>query len=173
MNITNFNIRMNVNISLYKAIKESGIDLILSVPCIMLKELMKIINEKREIQHIPVTREEEGVGIAVGAYLGGRTPALLMQNSGLGNSINAIKSLMELYKIPIIFILSHRGTKGEKIIAQIPMGQLTPKLLDLVDINSYFITSAEKINGIKKEIEHSRSSNNSIALILTRSLWSS
>ncbi len=51
-----------------------------------------------------------------------------MQNSGLGNSINAIKSLLELYKIPIVFIMSHRGAEGEKIIAQIPMGQVTIKL---------------------------------------------
>ena len=162
---------MNVDLKLYDAIKNSSINLILSVPCIMLKGLLEIIEEKNEIQHFPVTREEEGVGIAAGAYLGGRTPAILMQNSGLGNSINAIKSLLELYKIPVVFIMSHRGAEGEKIIAQIPMGQLTPELLDLIEIKKYFIDSPEKINEIKSAIDFSQSSKKSIAIILTRSLW--
>ena len=103
---------MSADIELYETIKNSGIDLILSLPCILLKSLLEIIDEKNEIQHIPVTREEEGVGIAAGAYLGGRKPAILMQNSGLGNSVNAIKSLLQLYKIPVIFIMSHRGAEG-------------------------------------------------------------
>ena len=81
---------MIVDLKLYEEIKKSGIDLILSLPCILLKGLLTLIDEKKEIQHIPITREEEGVGIAAGAYLGGKTPAILMQNSGLGNSVNAI-----------------------------------------------------------------------------------
>ncbi|MFW9876238.1 MAG: thiamine pyrophosphate-binding protein [Candidatus Thorarchaeota archaeon] len=106
---------MSVDIALYNIIKNSGIDLILSLPCILLKGLLEEIDRRQEIQHIPITREEEGVGIAAGAYLGGKTPALLIQNSGLGNSINAIKSLLQLYKIPIIFIMSHRGAEGKKL----------------------------------------------------------
>ena len=57
-----------------------------------------------------------------------------MQNSGLGNSINALASLDFLYRIPLIMIISHRGCEGESIMGQIPMGNLTPKLLDAMDI---------------------------------------
>ena len=163
---------MNIDLQLYKSIKKSGIDLILSVPCAMLKGLLKIIEEKNEIQHYPVTREEEGVGIAAGAYLGGKFPAILMQNSGLGNSINAIKSLLEVYKIPIVFIMSHRGAEGEKSIAQIPMGQVTIKLLDCIEVEKYIINSSEKISEIETIVNDSQSSKNSVAILLTRSLWS-
>lgn len=162
---------MNVDIELYEMIKDSGIDLILSLPCILLKRLLEIIDEKHEIQHIPITREEEGVGIAAGAYLGGRTPAILMQNSGLGNSINAIKSLLQLYKIPVIFIMSHRGDEGEKIFAQIPMGKLTPHLLDLLNIKTFIIESVENINEIKSAANFSRKSTESVGVLLKRSLW--
>ena len=163
---------MNIDLNLYKSIKKSGIDLILSVPCAMLRGLLEIIDEKDEIQHYPVTREEEGVGIAAGAYLGGKIPAILMQNSGLGNSINAIKSLLELYKIPIVFIMSHRGTEGEKSIAQIPMGQVTIKLLDCIEVEKYIINSSEKISEIETVVNDSQSSKNSVAILLTRSLLS-
>jgi len=163
---------MNVDLQLYEAIKESGINLILSVPCGMLKGLIKIINEKNEIQHIPVTCEEEGVGIAAGAYLGGRTPAILMQNSGLGNSINAIKSLIQLYKIPIVFIMSHRGAEGEKILAQMPMGQVTLSLLDCISLESTIIDSKKKIGTISDFVKYHQLKHESIAIILKRTLWS-
>ena len=162
---------MNVDLKLYETIKRSGIDLILSLPCVMLKDLLQLIEDKNEIQHIPITREEEGVGIAAGAYLGGKTPAILMQNSGLGNSINAIKSLLQLFKIPIVFIMSHRGAEGEKILAQIPMGQLTPDLLDLLKIEKFIIDSKEKINNIIKAVQASKSLGNSAGILLKKTLW--
>ena len=162
---------MNIDQKLYSAIKQSGIDLLLSVPCAMIKGLLQVIDDKNEIPHISVTREEEGVGIAAGAYLGGKVPALLMQNSGLGNSINAIKSLLELYEIPIIFIMSHRGAEGEKILAQIPMGQLTLSLLECIDVGYIIIDSEEKIDDMIHAIKKSQNSNKSIAIVLKRTLW--
>ncbi len=162
---------MKIDSKLYEIIKSSGIDLILSLPCIMLKDLLHVIEEKKEIQHIPITREEEGVGIAAGAYLGGKTPAILIQNSGLGNSINAIKSLLQLYKIPVVFIMSHRGAEGEKIIAQIPMGQLTPNLLDLLHIKKFIIDSPEKIIDIENAVNYSKKSLESVGILLKKQLW--
>jgi len=162
---------MNVDIALYEMIKESGIDLILSLPCILLKGLLEEIEKRHEIQNIPLTREEEGIGIAAGAYLGGKTPALLMQNSGLGNSVNAIKSLLHLYKIPVVFIMSHRGAEGEKILAQIPMGQLTPSLLDILNIKKFIIGSLENVKEIKTAVEFSKKSKQSVGILLKRQLW--
>ncbi len=162
---------MDTDIILYETIKKSGIDLLLSLPCIMLKGLLKLIDERKEIQHIPITREEEGVGIAAGAYLGGRKPAILMQNSGLGNSINAIKSLLQLYRIPVIFIMSHRGAEGEKILAQIPMGKLTPDLLDLLKIKKFIVKSVDNVNEITKAVDMSEKTKNSVGILLKRILW--
>ncbi|MFX1343502.1 MAG: sulfopyruvate decarboxylase subunit alpha [Promethearchaeota archaeon] len=162
---------MSIDLKIYETIKESGIDLILSLPCIMLKGLLHLIEKKNEIQHISITREEEGVGIAAGAYLGGKTPAILIQNSGLGNSVNAIMSLLQLFKIPVIFIMSHRGTEGEKIMAQIPMGQLTPDLLDLLKIRKFIIDSKEKIKSIKNAVDLSKSLEMSTGILLKETLW--
>lgn len=164
---------MSVDLKLYETIKNTGINLLLSVPCILLKGLLRLIEEKNEIQYIPITREEEGVGIAAGAYLGGKLPAILMQNSGLGNSINAIKSLLELYKIPVIFIMSHRGAEGEKIIAQMPMGQITIDLLKLLTIETYILNSPGNIKDIIKAVDKAKKTKKPIAIILKRTLWGS
>ena len=87
--------------AIYNGLKDAGIDFIVSVPCVNLSKLLNMIDEDDSITHIPVTREEEGIGLCAGAYLGGKRTAILMQNSGLGNSINALKSLTELYGFPL------------------------------------------------------------------------
>ncbi len=160
-----------VDRKLYESIKKSGIDLLLSVPCAMLKGIIDVVNKIGDIPYISVTREEEGVGIAAGASLGGKTPALLMQNSGLGNSINAIKSLLQLYEIPVIFIMSHRGAEGEKIAAQMPMGQVTIDLLKCIDVGFEIVDSPESIVNIEKAVRISRETNKPQAILLKRRLW--
>ncbi|MCK4652782.1 MAG: sulfopyruvate decarboxylase subunit alpha, partial [Methanosarcinales archaeon] len=71
---------------LFNALKNAGIDFVASVPCVNLIELLDEIECDEGIVHVPVTREEEGIGVCAGAYLGGKNPAMVMQNSGLGNS---------------------------------------------------------------------------------------
>ena len=86
---------------------EEGIDFVCSVPCVMLSGVLKQL-QGNSMCNIPVTREEEGVGIAAGAALGGKRPVLLMQNSGLGNAMNALLSLTKLYRLPLSLVISHR-----------------------------------------------------------------
>lgn len=158
--------------AVYQGIKDAGIDFIVSVPCINLKELIPMVDRDPDIIHVPVTREEEGVGVCAGAYMGGRRPAMLMQNSGLGNSINALASLNLLYGIPLVMIMSHRGVEGEPICAQVPMGELTPKLLETLGI-SYLLPAsrmdaAEKVQAAwKSALEEMKPS----ALLLPISFW--
>ncbi len=128
---------MNPSLAVYQGMLRSGIDFATSVPCVNLQELLSLVGSNPNIIHVPVTREEEGVGICAGAWMAGRRPALLMQNSGLGNSINALASLDILYGIPLLMIISHRGGKGEPVIGQVPMGRLTTPLLDAMQI-AYF-----------------------------------
>ena len=128
---------MDSNEAIFNGLKDVGIDFIVSVPCVNLSKLLNMIDEDDEITHIPVTREEEGIGICAGAYLGGKKPAILMQNSGLGNSINALKSLTQLYKFPLLMIMSHRGTEGENICGQVPMGESTPRILEAMDFRFF------------------------------------
>ena len=97
-------------------------------------KIIEMVDCDEEITHVPVTREEEGFGICAGAYLGGKKTAILMQNSGLGNSVNVLASLYKLYQLPILMVISHRGTEGEFISAQIPMGEITPNVLDALKI---------------------------------------
>ena len=126
--------QMNPSLAVFQGMKRAGINFATSVPCVNLQELLALVEGDTDIIHLPVTREEEGVGICAGAWMGGRRAALLMQNSGLGNCINALASLDMLFGIPLLMIISHRGGAGEPVIGQVPMGRLTVPLLDAMGI---------------------------------------
>ena len=158
--------------AVYQALKEAGINFIVSIPCVNLGKLLEIVECDPEITHVPVTREEEGFGIAAGAYMGGMKPAILMQNSGLGNSVNVLASLYQLYKIPILMIMSHRGTEGEFMSAQVPMGKATPRILDALEL-PYFKpeTPEEALDDIKKAWELAQSKGVPVGILLEITFW--
>jgi sulfopyruvate decarboxylase subunit alpha len=162
---------MEIDKEIYDLIKSSDIDLILSLPCIYLKDLLIIINRENDIRNIPITRGEEGIGIFAGAYLGGMTPLMLIQNSGLGNSINAIKSLLELYEIPAAIMMSHRGSEGERIKAQIPMGNISKDLLKLIGFEVYEIENPNQIELITVALDKYISKKKSVGILLKKNLW--
>jgi sulfopyruvate decarboxylase subunit alpha len=186
---------MKASKAVYDGIRDSNINFIVSVPCANLKNLIKLIengsndnshndngiktneNNNYEINnnkmiYIPATREEEGIGICAGAHLAGRKTAILMQNSGLGNSINAIGSLCKIYQIPMLMIISHRGELKEKIPAQIPMGRWTKNLLETAEIPYYCPkTPEEAYKIIIHASEYAETMGYPVAILLDALYW--
>jgi len=158
--------------AVYKSLKNAGIDFVVSLPCVNLGRVMEMVDCDPDMIHVPVTREEEGFGICAGAFFGGKKPAILMQNSGLGNSVNVLASLYELYKIPIIMIMSHRGTEGEFMSAQVPMGKATPRVLDALNI-VYFNpkTPEEALEIIPQAWKLSESGSTPVGILLEIPFW--
>ncbi|PJA83269.1 MAG: hypothetical protein CO147_02110, partial [Nitrospirae bacterium CG_4_9_14_3_um_filter_44_28] len=99
-------------------LKNSGVDFTSSLPCEKIKTLLEMIEDS--FFHVPLTREEEGVGISAGAALAGKMPAVFVQSSGIGNMINALLSLTGFYELPLAIFISQRGIYNEKIAAQVP-----------------------------------------------------
>lgn len=95
-----------------EAIAAAGFDLALSVPCSSIAGLLEALDHADAIEHRGATSEAEAVGIAAGAWLAGRNPIVLMQNSGFCESLNVIGSLLEPYQIPISFLVTGRGSFG-------------------------------------------------------------
>lgn len=156
---------------LHAALKAAGLDFFVSVPCKLLAGLITLLEEDTDITYTPVTREEEGIGILAGAYLAGKRPAIVLQNSGLGNSINAVCSLLNYYRIPVAFVISHRGTEGEKIDAQKPMGEATKLLLDVVHVPYVEMSHSDQLGIIKEKIKEAFREERSIAFLFPFSFW--
>jgi sulfopyruvate decarboxylase subunit alpha len=162
---------MTVSEQLYKKLRSDGLDFFVSVPCKFLDGIISILENSDEVIYTPVTREEEGIGVLAGAFLAGKRPAILMQNSGLGNSYNAICSLLNYYEIPAIFIISHRGTEGETIDAQRPMGESTKKLLEAAFIPYREITHIDHLNLMDDFINSAFANTRPAALLFPQSFW--
>jgi sulfopyruvate decarboxylase alpha subunit len=97
-----------------------------------------------EVRTTLATREEEAVGIAAGLYLGGRKPALLMQSSGVGNTLNALGSLLLAYQIPVVVVVSMRGDPGEWNWAQVPMGRAVVPVLEAFGVQHLAIDRGDE-----------------------------
>jgi len=105
------------------------------VPDNPLSRVLGILKEGfPDIRTTLATREEEAFGIAAGLYLGGGRPTVMLQSSGLGNSLNALTSLLVPYQIPVLILMSMRGDAGEWNSAQVPMGRAARAILDAIGV---------------------------------------
>lgn len=162
---------MSGSTDVYQGLKDIGIGVVVSVPCVNMRELLELVRTDRKIEHLAVTREEEGIGICAGAHLGGKRAAILMQNSGLGNSVNALASLDLLYGIPLLMVVSHRGVENEPVCAQVPMGELTVPLLEAMDIPCIVPEGGDVEQSIVRAWEEAERRSRPSAVLLTPSNW--
>ena len=96
------------------------------------------------IIHVPLCREEEGVGICAGAWLVGKKPAIIMQNAGLLNSCNAIVTTAIQLELPILLVVYYAGDIGDRGFARV--GTATVPVLEALDVRHYVLRNAEEID---------------------------
>jgi len=146
-----------------------GVDFTASLPCEKIKVLLEMV--ERSFTHVPLTREEEGVGICAGAALSGKRPAIFVQSSGIGNMINALLSLTSFYELPLALFVSHRGIYQEKIEAQVPMGQRLPGILTGAGITYTEINKPKDLVFIDNELRAVYADNKIRAFLLSPAVW--
>ncbi len=115
-----------------------GFDFFTGVPCSLLSGLISSLEESSG--YLPSVREDAGVGLCAGAFMAGKQPVLLMQNSGLGYSLNAFTSLNLIYKLPVLVIMSWRGCGGKDAPEHIIMGAVNEKLLATAGMDHAVLT---------------------------------
>lgn len=115
-------------------LKKNGFDFYTGVPCSILSKIISYMSESHEYTYVSATREDEAIGIAVGAYMGGKKPVVFMQNSGLGVSINTLTSLVLLYRVPMLLVISWRGYHGKDAPEHLFMGKYMLDFLNVMKI---------------------------------------
>ncbi len=130
--------------AIYKTLKDAGVRQVGYVPDAGHKRLIELCLADKEMRAVVLSTEEEGIGLAAGAWLGGVRGALLMQSSGVGNCINALGMTREC-RFPLLMVITMRGQKGEFNPWQVPMGQATPAVLEAMDVVVQEANSAEEI----------------------------
>ena len=127
--------------AIHRALTEHRVRQISYVPDAGHKRLIELCHADKSMAVVPLTTEEEGIGLAAGAWLGGERAALLMQSSGVGNCVNTL-TLAANCKFPLLMLITMRGEKGELNPWQIPMGRATPETLRLGGVRVFRLDRA-------------------------------
>jgi sulfopyruvate decarboxylase subunit beta len=148
---------------------DQGVEFVVSLPCDRTRGLCSVLEKK--FRYITIPREEDGIGICSGLALADRNCVLHMQSSGLGNSLNAIMTLPDLYGLSLLILASWRGYYQEKIIAQIPFNSKIPGLLSLYGIACTIISGPEDLGLIRDVISDARENHRVHVALISPRLW--
>ncbi|RZN37264.1 MAG: sulfopyruvate decarboxylase subunit alpha [Methanophagales archaeon ANME-1-THS] len=134
-------------------IKRNNIEVVSTLPCEKLSALLRLVADERAFCHVGLNREENGVGISAGVSLAGGRPLMIIQSTGLGNSLTALMSLTVTYGLPLPIIASWRGVYKEQIEAQVPFGKALPGVLDALGLNYTLIEDSSQIGLVDDAIQ--------------------
>jgi sulfopyruvate decarboxylase subunit alpha len=156
---------------IYDSLREAGIGLVSALPETWLVHLIRMAEEDPAMILVRLAKEEEGVGISAGAHLAGMKSAMLMQNHGFLASVNGIVSCAQLYRIPLLMLISHRGEFGERDPWQTEGGGVTEHVLEALRIPFAYLDAPGHVRhriGKAQTLAHSAS--RPVALLLCRDL---
>jgi sulfopyruvate decarboxylase alpha subunit len=106
--------------------------------------LIELVRADRGVRAVPLTTEEEGIALAVGAWLGGERSVLLLQSSGVGNCINMLGMIDEC-RVPLLMLVTMRGEWGEFNPWQVPMAQATAPALAAMHVTVHHVDRADQV----------------------------
>jgi sulfopyruvate decarboxylase subunit alpha len=150
-------------------LKEAGINLVASVPDINMLQVINLLYEDKEIAHVPVGREEEGIGVCTGAYLAGKQTAMLMQNGGLLNSCNGLTTTALQFGIPILLLIYYAGDMGDNAFHMV--GLATEPVVQGLGIKYTVMRDPAKVKqDITGAVIAAQSSKRPVALLVTRAV---
>ena len=97
---------MSINDQIIADFVKHQIQFVTSVPCKQLAGVLDKIDEETSITHVPSNKEDEGIGLCAGATMGGKRSAIIMQNTAIGVTINALVTLTQFYRMPLPMLIS-------------------------------------------------------------------
>lgn len=156
---------------IYRGLKEAGVRIVSALPETWLVHLIRMAEEDSEMTLVRLAKEEEGVGISTGAHLAGVKSVMLMQNHGFLAAINGIVSCGQLYRIPLLMLISQRGSFGEKDPWQTEGGGVTEHVLEALRIPFDRLEAPEHVGKrIAQAQTLAHSASRPVALLLCRDL---
>ena len=127
------------------ALDEAGINFVACLPDSAFKELYEPLSKKEKLTYIQVANEGDGVGICMGAWLGGYRPALIMENTGLALACYALLRGPIAFGIPMLLLVAHRGGFHDERWFSVPFGWATTRLLEATRVNHQLVLETEEI----------------------------
>ena len=150
-------------------LKKAGIDFVATLPDEKMLEVIRAVEKDPDLKHVPLCREEEGIGICAGAYLAGKKTAIIMQNAGFLNSCNALTTTSLQFQIPILMLIYYAGDIGDRGFTT--LGSVTEPVLEAMGFRTYILRRREEIDGLLRGAQIlAEDSKRPVAVLLTKSV---
>jgi len=152
----------------YDLIKHSGISLVTTVPDAGLTTLLNLCGDDESVSVVTLSTEEEGVGMAYGAWLGGTRSLLCIQSSGTGNIINGL-ALPAYSQSPCLMLVTMRGQEGEGNPAQFPMGRAVKPVFEAMGVVCLeAMTGGEVVSCFNTAVDTAFNEGRSVAVLIAQ-----
>jgi len=149
---------------------EKNFQFICGVPCTYFKKMLIFLAEHKselQLQHILATREDEAMGIASGVVFSGKQAIVYMQNSGLGNVGDALTSLAQLYKLPMVLLISYRGLESDRSFPEHDiMGEVNEAVLKAFNVPYWILSERGWESEMNLALKEMKNSSSPVALLV-------
>ena len=162
---------MSVNDKIVSDLVNNQVELVTTVPCKQLGGVIDKIEECESIYHIPSNKEDEGMGICAGAFMGGKRSAIIMQNTAIGVTINTLATLIQYYRMPLPMLISYRGELGEPVACQVEMAVHTKALLKQMNIPTYHFHKQDDVAELDAILKYTFMCNKPVAVLTDATFW--
>lgn len=162
---------MDINTKFADDFVANGVNFITTVPCKQLAGVIAELERRDDIYHIPSNKEDEGMGLCAGAYMGGKRAAIIMQNTALGVTINTLATLIQYYRMPLPMLISYRGELGEPVACQVEMAVHTKALLAQLAIPTYHFHKREDADEFDAILKYTFMCNKPVAILTDATFW--
>jgi len=162
---------MDISAKIADDLTAAGINFVTTVPCKQLAGVIAELEQRPELHHVPCNKEDEGMGLCAGAWLGGRKPCIIMQNTALGVTINTLATLIQYYRMPLPMLISYRGELGEPVACQVEMAVHTKALLAQLHIPTYHFHRRADVGELPAILDYTFMCNKPVAILTDATFW--
>jgi len=162
---------VNIDQKITNDLVAAKIGLVTTVPCKQLAGVIEEIDKSKDIHHIPANKEDEGMGICAGAWMGGKRSAIIMQNTAIGVTINTLATLIQYYRMPLPMLISYRGELREPVACQVEMAIHTKALLAQMNIPTYHFHTQADAEELPMILDYTFMCNKPVAILTDANFW--
>jgi len=162
---------LSVSEEIVESLVRNKVEFVTTVPCKQLADVIDGVEKHPAIMHVPSNKEDEGMGLCAGAYMGGKRPCIIMQNTAIGVTVNTLATLIQYYTMPLPMLISYRGEIGERVACQVEMAVHTKALLEQLHIQTYHFHRHEDIEDLDSILNHTYMSRKPTAILTDSNFW--
>ena len=151
------------------ALKASGIEIVVSVPDIVTSEgLLRPLSQDPDIRHIRLCKEDEGVSICAALSYCDKRALLMMQQTGMYDSVNAIRAIAVGYELPVCMLVGLQGTEPDvpPTASEKHIVRVAEPVLDALEIEHHLLTTAADVEKIRPAIDNAYARSQPVVLLV-------